>query len=173
MTASLRAAMVFCALRCSCRLRRRGAPGRHRHAAGASAEQGARRHGRRGQMDRRRTRLLGDWLADRRAGNIAWQTYPLQRVRRRRGEESRRLYFAPAGARPKTAGECAERMARRGRCGARLGQARRCRQAQAAANRGLLVVASYHNHHDDRPATSPSCARATRPRNKLPPKGPM
>lgn len=24
-------------------------------------------------------------------------------------------------------------------------------QAQAAANRGLLVVASYHNHHDDRP----------------------
>ena len=23
--------------------------------------------------------------------------------------------------------------------------------AQAAANRGLLVVASYHNHHDDRP----------------------
>jgi hypothetical protein len=25
------------------------------------------------------------------------------------------------------------------------------REAQAAANRGLLVVASYHNHHDDRP----------------------
>src|SRR5215831_19213071 len=24
-------------------------------------------------------------------------------------------------------------------------------QAQAAANRGQLVVASYHNHHDDRP----------------------
>jgi hypothetical protein len=24
-------------------------------------------------------------------------------------------------------------------------------EAQAAANRGLLVVASYHNHHDDRP----------------------
>jgi hypothetical protein len=25
------------------------------------------------------------------------------------------------------------------------------REAQAAANRGMLVVASYHNHHDDRP----------------------
>ena len=25
------------------------------------------------------------------------------------------------------------------------------REAQAAANRGLLVVASYHNHHDDKP----------------------
>src|SRR5580692_1047880 len=25
------------------------------------------------------------------------------------------------------------------------------REAQAATNRGMLVVASYHNHHDDRP----------------------
>jgi hypothetical protein len=45
-------------------------------------------------------------------------------------------------------------------------------EAQAAANRGLLVVASYHNHHDDRP----DHIAIVRPGNKTgirsPPKGP-
>ena len=38
------------------------------------------------------------------------------------------------------------------------------REAQAAANRGLLVVASYHNHHDDRPGH----IAIVRPGNKTP-----
>jgi hypothetical protein len=37
-------------------------------------------------------------------------------------------------------------------------------EAQAAANRGLLVVASYHNHHDDRPGH----IAIVRPGNKTP-----
>ena len=94
-------------------------------------------------MDRRRTRLLGDRLADRRAGNVAWQTYPLQRVRRyilRPPEHGQKLL---ANAQNEW---LAEEGAARG--WVRLADAN---QAQAAANRGLLVVASYHNHHDDRP----------------------
>jgi hypothetical protein len=38
------------------------------------------------------------------------------------------------------------------------------REAQAAANRGLLVVASYHNHHDDKPGH----VAIVRPGNKTP-----
>ena len=38
------------------------------------------------------------------------------------------------------------------------------REAQAAANRGLLVVASYHNHHDDKPGH----IAIVRPGNKTP-----
>jgi hypothetical protein len=38
------------------------------------------------------------------------------------------------------------------------------REAQAAANRGMLVVASYHNHHDDRPGH----IAIVRPGNKTP-----
>ena len=37
-------------------------------------------------------------------------------------------------------------------------------EAQAAANRGMLVVASYHNHHDDRPGH----IAIVRPGNKTP-----
>ncbi len=37
-------------------------------------------------------------------------------------------------------------------------------EAQAAANRGLLVVASYHNHHDDKPGH----IAIVRPGNKTP-----
>jgi hypothetical protein len=38
------------------------------------------------------------------------------------------------------------------------------REAQAAANRGLLVVAGYHNHHDDKPGH----IAIVRPGNKTP-----
>ena len=121
-------------------------------------------HGRRDQMDRRRTHLLGKRPADRRARDVAGQAHPLQRLRRVRGQEARRLYPAAARASARITGECAERMAGRGRRQPGWRKLADAREAQAAANRGLLVVASYHNHHDDKPGH----IAIVRPGNKTP-----
>ena len=77
--------------------------------------------------------------------------HPLQRLRRRRRGKIRRLPAAPAGAPAILAGERPERMAaHRGR-GEGWQSLPDGAAAQNAANRGLLVVASYHNRNDDKP----------------------
>ena len=44
-------------------------------------------------------------------------------------------------------------------------------EAQALANSGVLVVASYHNHRTTSPAISPSSAPPRRLRKRSPPSG--
>ena len=96
---------------------------------------------------------LGDRCPRRQAGEDRGQAHALQRVCGGDREEARRLHPETAGARPDPPRQRAVRLARRrGRTRATAGSpVDGARTAQEFANRGWLVVATYRNHHDDKP----------------------